>query len=458
MLRRLFRLLRHPVDPETRQLLRHKWQQLPRNLRTPHQLYGRYDEGCGATVGVMPRCDFACRGCYLGEQANSVPPQPVEQIKAQMRALRPYLGQWGNLQLTDGEVTLRDEEELLELLQYARQLELVPMLMTHGDTFRRRPGLLRRLVIEGGLREVSLHIDTTQRGREGPAYRSATTEVDLHPLRGEFAELIRSVRNETGQPLRAASTVTVSRENLSEVCDVVRWFLSNSDVFRLVSFLPMAQVGRTMDGLGGGVDLDSLWRQIGRGLPSVPEPDELADHQWWLGHPACNRILTGFTCVDSKGKTDFQPLSPRDALDRRFVDEFLDRFGGLTFRADTRMQSMARAMGMFLQAPGLMAVSLPRYVLHWLGRFAPEDRWKLGRRLLTGSSHAHSFTIVSHHFMNRREIESPLGRERTQHCVFQVPVDGELVSMCEFNATGGRERYYDRAASDQKTKPLQVLP
>src|SRR5205085_1434027 len=82
---------------------------------------------CGATIGAMPRCDFACRGCYLGEEANRIPALPVEAVKAQMRALRPTLGHAGNLQLTDGEVTLRPVGELIELLRYADEIGLVPM-------------------------------------------------------------------------------------------------------------------------------------------------------------------------------------------------------------------------------------------------------------------------------------------------------------------------------------------
>ena len=146
---------------------------------------------------MLPRCDFACRGCYLGEQANSVPPQPVEEIKRQLRQLRAWLGAGGNVQLTDGEVTLRPVDELIELIRYARAIGLVPMLMTHGDAFRRQPELLPRLMIEGGLTEVSIHIDTTQRGRRGAAYQHATDERELLPLRDEFAAMIRAVRRET---------------------------------------------------------------------------------------------------------------------------------------------------------------------------------------------------------------------------------------------------------------------
>ena len=44
--------------------------------------------------------------------------------------------------------------------------------------------------------------------------------------------------------------------------------------------------------------------------------------------------------------------------------------------------------------------------------------------------------------MSRAQLETPIGQERVQQCVFTVPVNGELVSMCEVNALGIRERYY----------------
>jgi hypothetical protein len=72
----------------------------------------------------------------------------MSEVKAQIRALRRWLGPAGNLQLTDGEITLRAEAALVELIAYARAVGLVPMIMTHGETFRRKPGLLERLMTE----------------------------------------------------------------------------------------------------------------------------------------------------------------------------------------------------------------------------------------------------------------------------------------------------------------------
>ncbi|CAN5887690.1 hypothetical protein BH11GEM2_BH11GEM2_35340 [soil metagenome] len=51
--------------------------------------------------------------------------------------------------------------------------------------------------------------------------------------------------------------------------------------------------------------------------------------------------------------------------------------------------------------------------------------------------------------MSREEIETPQGRERLEHCVFRVPVNDELISMCEVNALGVREEYY--ASLSQET-------
>ena len=91
------------------------------------------------------------------------------------------------MQLTDGEVTLRPADELIELIRYARAIGLVPMLMTHGEAFRRRPELLPRLMAEGGLSEISIHIDTTQRGRRGAA-------VPARQRRARAAAAARRVR------------------------------------------------------------------------------------------------------------------------------------------------------------------------------------------------------------------------------------------------------------------------
>jgi MoaA/NifB/PqqE/SkfB family radical SAM enzyme len=449
-LHQLHRIVREPVLAETRANLARSRARLPDELQTAHQMLGRQGNGCGATIGAMPRCDFACRGCYLGDGANSIPPAPVEAIKAQMRALRPTLGNAGNLQLTDGEVTLRPADEVIELLRYARELGLMPMLMTHGDSFRRQPGLLERLMVEGGLVEVSIHVDTTQRGRTGAAYKYADTERALNPLRDEFATMLRRARATTGLPLRAATTMTVTRQNLGGVADVMPWVLRNRDVFRMISFQPVAQVGRTDDAIAEGVDVEALWAEIGIGIYGERGGVErLTSGRTWLGHPDCNRFVHGVVAASRDGRVDFHPLRSSDRpADAAIADEFLRRFGGITFRRDSALERTARLLGVLLQAPGFVLGSLPRYAVSWLDRLGEGRPLRALAALATGRLQLGDLIVVSHHFMSRAELETPRGRERVDLCVFHVPIGDRLVSMCEVNATSIRDEYYEQILRD----------
>lgn len=446
--KKILRLLTHPVEQETRKVLKEKWEELPHELQTPQQIYGRNEEGCGATIGVMPRCNFSCQGCYLGSSANKTPFASIDSIKEQLKTLRGYLGQWGNLQLTDGEVTLRPLEDLIEILKEAKRVELIPMLMTHGDEIRKNPDLLKRLMVDGGLEEVSFHVDITQRGRLGESFRNAQTESELNPLRSEIAELVRKIRRETGLPLRVASTLTITPDNVGEIPDLMAWFMEHSDVFRLISFLPMAQVGRTQDGLGGKVSQEKLWREIGLGLypHSAKKREDLSKKRWWMGDSRCNQFLMGFVREDAQEGRSYQTLSMNASRDS-FYSRFFHRFGGITFRADTKMEAICRFIGMVSREPVLMMIEGPRLAFKI---FRNEEPFlKVILKKLRGQIKMERFTVVSHHFMGEDEMKSDEGRERLDRCIFKVADGDELVSMCQFNGEGRRERFY-RTLREQK--------
>lgn len=456
-LRRLLQILREPVLASTRANLARSWGRVPERFRTRQQMLGRGGNGCSATIGAMPRCDFACTGCYLSEGANTVPALTVDELRAQIDAVIPTMGDAGNLQLTDGEVTLRPAEELITLLQHAISRRLIPMLMTHGDTFRRRPGLLERLMVEGGLTEVSIHVDTTQRGRLGAAYKHARREAELHPLRDEFAELIRRAKRTTDRPLRAATTMTVTADNLGEVASVTDWLLHNNDAFRLISFQPIAQVGRTEDGLGGGCSVEALWGEVAKGLfgpdATVEEVESL---QQWVGHPACNRYLPGLVVTEPGRRPRFFGLRREgDAMDMRAFDGFLDRFGGISFRMDTPAERRMRLLAILLRAPGFLLGTAPAFAWHWLRRFDPAHPWRFLWKLLTGRATLGGLVLISHHFMSEGDGATPEGRERLDLCVFHVPIDGRMVPMCEVNTTSLRRDFYEQLAT---RRPLPVVP
>jgi len=81
-----------------------------------------------------------------------------------------------------------------------------------------------------------------------------------------------------------------------------------------------------------------------------------------------------------------------------------------------------------------------RDVLHWgLERF-PEEKNRL-TNILKASWRTRRlprfnlFLLIIHNFMNAEELQTEEGQERLDSCIFKLPVDGKLISMCEMNAT-----------------------
>ena len=105
-LRKAWELFRDPATAEKRRILADRWAGLDPALRLPGQGLGQKATGCGATIGIQPRCDFACTGCYLGHEANHIPALSTAAILRQLDAMRQWLGPKSNVQITDGEVPL----------------------------------------------------------------------------------------------------------------------------------------------------------------------------------------------------------------------------------------------------------------------------------------------------------------------------------------------------------------
>ncbi len=131
-------------------------------------------------------------------------------------------------------------------------------------------------------------------------------------------------------------------------------------------------------------------------------------------------------------------------------------WGGISFRADGRALNFVRVLGMACRHPGFALGVAPRFAWSLVRRLDPQRPARLAFRLLTGRARVHSLTIGSHHFMSAQEMATPQGRQRLANCIFTVPVDGELVSMCEVNATDLRRRFYDRVSGDPTGVPVEV--
>lgn len=421
--------LLHPVLPEERAAAARAEKSLPDAVRTENQTIGRASAGCAATWGVMERCDFACTACYLAQGSNAAEAQPFERTRLQLDAIRQHLGPGGNVQITSGEVTLLPIGELRRVVAYARSIGLSPMVMTHGQRFLREPEYLRDLVRTAGLDRIGVHVDTTQRGRDGGDPKS---EHELDPVRDAAADLVRATRRATGQRLFAAHLVTLNESNHQDAAHIVRWAVHNADAFRMVSFQPVAEVGRTRDG-SAGAHRETIWKSIEQGLGRRAN-----DHPWLFGDPRCNQFAFFFVVRTGERRDLVEIVRRGSRLDRWFFRRLLHGgLAGYTSNAMPRGEANARLLGRLLRHPRLW-IEIPAFVI-----MRAVGEWRLALRmigsLLRGRiPRIHAFSVVVHHFMDRDQLVTDEGRERLDACVFRLPVDGKMVPMCAFNGSDMR--------------------
>jgi hypothetical protein len=101
------------------------------------------------------------------------------------------------------------------------------------------------------------------------------------------------------------------------------------------------------------------------------------------------------------------------------------------------MQTSLKLLSLIIRNSDIL-LELPFYSLYRL--------WGIRSWFFSFMAHALSLrpirirplAIVVHKFMSTSELTTPLGRERLRACVFKVPVDGQMVSMCKLNATSMR--------------------
>ena len=449
---------RHPVDREKAGVLRERWASLPAELRTANQISGRHLTHCGFTLGAS-YCSFHCTHCYLPKNANDVPLPSLAQMKEQIVANRRLQGPGGGLQITGGDVAdaywrSGRQDELVEIVRYAYAVGLVPMLMTHGQTLIEQPEFLERLVVEGGLRQVAIHVDVTQAGRHGYPIGRIKTEADLHPVREAFTELGWRLREKTGVALEFAHNCTVTRKNIDGVAEIIRWFLADpkrTQLWRMLSFQPEADTGRTIFSQEP-ITPALTWEKIreGTGLP-------LRRDASILGHPDCNSMASLLVAQDSG---EVWPTLPDDPQWDHVFGRVLERIGGISLVTDDAGTVPYRLAGALAQNP-LLALQLVSYLVRFV--FAGKMPRSVFRALLRGK--VHTVGVGMHNFMDAAVTATaphdPVIKARLDSCVFKgaVKQDGEWVGvpMCQMNQERWGKVYGERLADSALRAEPQVI-
>ena len=449
---------RHPISGEKAEILRARWNSLPLELQTPNQISGRHLTHCGFILGAS-YCSFHCTHCYLPKNANRIPIPSLAEVKEQIDANRRFQGPGGGLQITGGDVAdaywrSGRADELIEIIRYAYQVGLVPMLMTHGQTLLEQPQFLEQLVAEGGLRQVLVHVDMTQAGRHGYPIGRIKSESDLHPVREAFTRFAQDIRAKTGAPLEYTLSFTVTQDNVDFVPDVIRWYLADPErtrIWRMLSFQPEADTGRTIFSQERALP-ERVWEKICEGTHLPLEKNGTN-----FGHPDCNSWAS---ILISRRTGKFMPLLPTDTTTKRLLGEILKRIGGLSLVTDDAHTTPWRIAGVLAQNPGLAVRSL----VH-LGGLILSGRISFGMFNDLIAGRAHTLGVGTHNFMDAAQValadSDPVIKARLDSCVFKGAVkrngEWEAVPMCAMNEKVWSEVYDARLQNPALMKERQVF-
>ncbi len=95
------------------------------------QLGRRWPVACVA-LEITQRCNLDCTLCYLSEYSEATKDLPLIEVFRRIDQIFNYYGEGTDVQITGGDPTMRDEEELLQIVSRVAQLGMRPTLMTNG--------------------------------------------------------------------------------------------------------------------------------------------------------------------------------------------------------------------------------------------------------------------------------------------------------------------------------------
>ncbi len=349
--------------------------------------------GC-VSLEISQRCNLDCSLCYLSPSSSQVTDLPLREVFRRLEEIQAHFGVGANVQISGGDPTMRDRNELVQIVRHARRLGLHPALVTNGIRCSRS---LLEMLVENGLSDVAFHVDLTQ-GRKG-----FQTEAQLNAVRREYIERAR------GLPLMVIFNTTVHHANFHEIPDLVRFFIEHADVVGFASFQLQADTGRGVLGKRpDAISLESVKRKIDSGSGSGLAWDAVL-----VGHPKCHSYAPAWT-INHKAV----PLVD----DAELVAAFLHDFQHVTH---DRRQSSATIAWQYLKE----ILRRPRWIVRGLQYILPR-LWKLRRDLIAARGRTHMLSFFVQNFMNAENLDP----ERIEACSFMVMTPDGPVSMCAHNA------------------------
>ena len=99
---------------------------------SPRQQMGnRFSIGCVA-LEITQRCNLDCTCCYLSENSEAIKDLPLEEIFRRIDLIYKHYGKGTAVQITGGDPTLRNKDELLQIIRQVRLKGMRPTFFTNG--------------------------------------------------------------------------------------------------------------------------------------------------------------------------------------------------------------------------------------------------------------------------------------------------------------------------------------
>ena len=390
----------------------------------------RWTMGC-VSLEITQRCNLDCSLCYLSDSAEAVRDIPLTELYRRIDEIALRYGPNTDVQISGGDPTLRDKDELSLIVRYVRACGLRASLFTNGILLHR--AWLKRLASDG-LNDVAFHVDMTQE-RKGYA-----TEADMNSLRLKYIAMAR------GLPLSVIFNTTVFAGNMHEVPMLTDFFVQHNDVVRFASFQLGADTGRgtvpgrdVSDGVASAsptaINQANLRTAIAQGAGIALNFDALEG-----GHRSCNRYAMLF----SIGQQRFDALQ-----DSAFVARVMRDTADITLPRDQGLRSVWTVA---------LAILRKRHLASGFIRHSARMLWQARSQWFSAGRFVPPIRKISffiHNFMDACDLDP----ERIDACVFMAATAEGPMSMCAYNAERERILLKPIVLSTGETwQPLAVLP
>jgi uncharacterized radical SAM superfamily Fe-S cluster-containing enzyme len=358
-----------------------------------HQVAGkRWGIGC-VSLEVTQRCNLDCTLCYLSDNSEAVKDTPLEEIFRRIEMIRAHYGPNTDVQISGGDPTLRDHNELVLIVRKIRAEQMRCSFFTNGIKASRE--LLSNLAKEG-LTDVAFHVDLTQE-RKGYA-----TEMELNKIRKDYIERAR------GLGLNIIFNTTVYANNFKEVPQLVRFFIDNSDMVSFASFQLQADTGRgVLRERDFVITQETMMAQIREGAGININFDVPL-----IGHPKCNKY-SNLLSINGRLYDFFD--------DPEFIMDFLNNTTEVEFDRNRKMQTAINSVVAAAKQPHLLVPGL---------KFVGKKLWQTKADLIKAKGKVNKIGFFIHNFMDACKLEE----DRVEGCVFMVATNEGPISMCMHNA------------------------